>query len=127
MARPPSTAYRLSKFVRRRKVGVAAAAVVALALLLGIAEGRFVEKTYWRKIDGMRIAGNFFTGIEISTAAGVCGVLDLLLDGKILQRGFVRMEDVSYNDFMATAWDRKFSGSTVILRGAPGRKGPTRW
>jgi non-specific serine/threonine protein kinase/serine/threonine-protein kinase len=36
-ARPPSTAYRLRKFVRRNKVGVAAIAAVGLALVAGAA------------------------------------------------------------------------------------------
>jgi eukaryotic-like serine/threonine-protein kinase len=36
LASPPSTAYRVRKFVRRHRLGVAAAAVVALALLAGI-------------------------------------------------------------------------------------------
>jgi WD40 repeat protein len=37
VARPPSTAYRVQKFVRRNKVMVGAAAAVAAALVLGIA------------------------------------------------------------------------------------------
>jgi WD40 repeat protein len=37
MARPPSTAYRIQKFVRRNKVTVTAAGLVAAALVLGIA------------------------------------------------------------------------------------------
>jgi tetratricopeptide (TPR) repeat protein len=37
LAGPPSTRYRLEKFIKRHRVGVAAAAVVALAVLLGIA------------------------------------------------------------------------------------------
>ncbi len=36
MAGPPSTVYRVKKFVLRHKVGVAAAALVGLALILGI-------------------------------------------------------------------------------------------
>ena len=35
-ARPPSTQYRVGKFVRRHRMGVGAAAVVLLALLLGV-------------------------------------------------------------------------------------------
>lgn len=75
---------------------------------LGTSEGRFVEKTYWRKVDGMRIAGNFFTGIEISTSAGVCGVLHLLLSGALPERGLIRMEDVSFDDFMASPFGRYY-------------------
>src|SRR5437762_13821628 len=36
VARPPSTAYRLQKAVRRHKLGFAAAAAVCLALLIGV-------------------------------------------------------------------------------------------
>lgn len=36
LAGPPSTAYRLRKFVMRHKVGVAAASLVAVAIILGI-------------------------------------------------------------------------------------------
>ena len=37
VARPPSTAYRARKFVRRNRVGVVAAAIVGIALLVGLA------------------------------------------------------------------------------------------
>ncbi len=69
---------------------------------LGKIGNRYEEKTYWRKIEGQYIGGTFFTGIEISTAAGVAGVLHLLLEGEAVQRGFVKIEDVSYDAFMAT-------------------------
>ena len=44
----------------------------------------------------------------LQPGAGVCGVLDLLLGGKVPQKGFVRMEDVSYDDFMATPFGRYY-------------------
>ncbi|MDJ0976807.1 MAG: saccharopine dehydrogenase NADP-binding domain-containing protein [Planctomycetota bacterium] len=69
---------------------------------LGKIGERYEEKTFWRKIEGQYIAGAFFTGIEISTAAGVAGVLHLLLEGDVPQRGFVKIEDLSYDAFMAT-------------------------
>jgi len=75
---------------------------------LGHAQGVFMEKTYWRKVDGQYIGRHFFTGIEIATAAGVCGVLDLLLDGALPGRGLVRMEEVSYDRFMATPFGRYY-------------------
>jgi serine/threonine protein kinase len=37
LARPPNTGYRLSKFFRRHKMGVAAAALVSSALIVGVA------------------------------------------------------------------------------------------
>jgi saccharopine dehydrogenase-like NADP-dependent oxidoreductase len=76
---------------------------------LGTIRGRFEEKTYWRKVEGRRIGSCFFTGIELSTAAGVCGVLHLLLAGTLPEKGFVKMEDVSYAGFMATPFGRYYA------------------
>ena len=75
---------------------------------LGTVDGRFVEKTFWRKVDGQHIHGHFFTGIEISTAAGVCGVLDVLMKGGLPQEGLIRMEDVSYHSFMKSPFGRYY-------------------
>jgi serine/threonine protein kinase len=41
LARPPSTAYRLSKFVRKHRTAVAAAGLVAAALVVGLAAATF--------------------------------------------------------------------------------------
>ncbi|MHC4547318.1 MAG: saccharopine dehydrogenase family protein [Planctomycetota bacterium] len=76
---------------------------------LGTRDGRYEEKTYWRKVEGRHIGIRFFTGIEVSTAAGVCGVLHLLLAGLLPDRGFVRMEDVAYAAFMATPFGQYYA------------------
>jgi saccharopine dehydrogenase-like NADP-dependent oxidoreductase len=68
---------------------------------LGSVDGRYEEKTYWRKVEGRRIGGRFFTGIELSTAAGVCGTLHAVLGGEA-RTGLVRVEEVSYDAFMAS-------------------------
>lgn len=69
---------------------------------LGTSGGRYMEKTYWRRVNGRYLGKHFFTGIEISTAAGVCGVLHLLLLGELPQKGLVTLEQVSYDRFMET-------------------------
>jgi len=69
---------------------------------LGTSQGRYMEKTYWRRVNGRYLGKHFFTGIEISTAAGVCGVLHLLLLGELPQKGLVMTEQVSYERFMET-------------------------
>jgi saccharopine dehydrogenase-like NADP-dependent oxidoreductase len=69
---------------------------------LGMAKGKYMEKTYWRRVNGRYLGKYFFTGIEISTAAGVCGVLHLLLKGELPQKGLVKLEQVPYDRFMET-------------------------
>ncbi|HEX5138058.1 MAG TPA: saccharopine dehydrogenase C-terminal domain-containing protein [Planctomycetota bacterium] len=69
---------------------------------LGTSQGRYMEKTYWRRVNGRYLGKQFFTGIEVSTAAGVCGVLHLLLLGELPQKGLVMLEQVPYDRFMET-------------------------
>ncbi|MHC4847408.1 MAG: saccharopine dehydrogenase family protein, partial [Planctomycetota bacterium] len=65
---------------------------------LGKVDGRYEEKTFWRKVEGRRIGRHFFTGIELSTAAGVCGTLHAVLGGE-RREGMVMVEEVPYDDF----------------------------
>jgi len=74
---------------------------------LGLSGGRYMEKTYWRKVGGRRIGRHFFTGIELSTAAGVCGVLHALLADEP-REGFVKVEEVSYDAFMDSPFGRYY-------------------
>jgi saccharopine dehydrogenase-like NADP-dependent oxidoreductase len=39
----------------------------------------------------------------------VCAVLDMLKDGKVPQKGFVKMEDVSYTDFIANRFGQQYA------------------
>ena len=48
------------------------------------------------------LRGKARTAIELCTAAGVVGVLELLQQGKLPARGFVRQEQVPLRDFLAT-------------------------
>ena len=46
---------------------------------------------------------------EVTTAAAVCAVLDLLVAGKLPDRGFVRQEDVKLDDFLTNRFGRYFT------------------
>jgi saccharopine dehydrogenase-like NADP-dependent oxidoreductase len=76
---------------------------------LGMVQGRYMEKTYWRKVMGRYVGRHFFTGIEISTAAGVCGVLHLIVGGVMPPKGLVTMEQVSYDRFMETPFGKYYA------------------
>jgi non-specific serine/threonine protein kinase/serine/threonine-protein kinase len=66
-ARPPATSYRMRKFIRRHRVGVTAASLVLLALVLGIA-GTIVGLLRTRRAE---VAAR----TEAQTAAQVSGFL----------------------------------------------------
>lgn len=76
---------------------------------LGTKDGRYEERTWWRKIHGLYVGDHFFTGIEVTTAAGVCGIAHLLLSGEAPRKGFVRVEEFSFDHFMATPFGRYYA------------------
>jgi saccharopine dehydrogenase-like NADP-dependent oxidoreductase len=73
--------------------------VVIYVSAIGKWQGKFVEHTYARTVYHQDIYGENWSAIQITTAAGICGVVDLLLAGELPQKGFVRQEDVDYEAF----------------------------
>ncbi len=82
--------------------------VVVFVSATGSYRGRLTERTYARTVYHQEIDGQNWSGIQITTAAGVCGVLDLLAAGKLPQQGFVRQEDVAYEDFIQNRFGRYY-------------------
>ncbi|HSV59971.1 MAG TPA: saccharopine dehydrogenase C-terminal domain-containing protein [Variovorax sp.] len=76
--------------------------VILFASASGLRAGRFEQETRVDRIFGAALRGKDRTAIELSTAAGVVGVLELLLQGKLPARGFVSQEQASLKDFLAT-------------------------
>jgi len=68
----------------------------------GERDGRTVRDEFVRVYEPRQIAGRRCTSIAWTTAAGVVGVVQLLADGRLLQRGLVRQEDVSLDAFLET-------------------------
>ncbi len=66
----------------------------------GKKNGQLVQETYANKIYSQTINGKLWSAIQITTAAGICTVLDLLAQGKLPQKGFVRQEDIPFADFI---------------------------
>jgi saccharopine dehydrogenase-like NADP-dependent oxidoreductase len=75
--------------------------VVIFVTVSGWRGGRLMQETYARKIYAQVLAGKLRSGIQVTTAASACTMLDLLAHGRLPQRGFVRQEDVSLDDFLA--------------------------
>jgi len=75
--------------------------VVIFVTVSGWRDGRLMQETYARKIYAQVLAGQLRSGIQVTTAASACAMLDLLAQGRVAQRGFVRQEDVSLDEFLA--------------------------
>ncbi|HEY8355875.1 MAG TPA: saccharopine dehydrogenase C-terminal domain-containing protein [Ramlibacter sp.] len=76
--------------------------VILFASASGLRHGRFEQETRTARVFGAALRGRHRTAIELTTAAGVVGVLELLRAGKLPARGFVGQEQVALQDFLAT-------------------------
>jgi len=76
---------------------------------LGYIGNTYTEKTFWRKVTGQKIGKYGFTGIEVATSAGVCGVVDTVLEGKLPSHGLIKIEDISYDSFMSSPFGKYYA------------------
>jgi saccharopine dehydrogenase-like NADP-dependent oxidoreductase len=75
--------------------------VVTFCTVTGWRKGLLVQKSDARKIYHQQIGDELWSAIQITTAAGVCAVLDLHVAGRLPRRGLVRQEDVPFHEFLA--------------------------
>ena len=96
--------------------------VVIFCTVTGWKGGQFLQISDARKIYQQRIDGEPSSAIQITTAAGVCGALDLHVEGRLPDSGFVRQEDVDYDAFIANRFGRYYLGSDAggVAPGADG-------
>jgi saccharopine dehydrogenase-like NADP-dependent oxidoreductase len=87
--------------------------VIVFVTVTGEREGRHVQETYARKIYGQKVAGTLRTAIQVTTAAGICAMLDLLVEGKLPQQGFCRQEEIGLDTFLANRFGRVYAGELL--------------
>jgi len=75
----------------------------------GMKKGRLVQETYANKVYGQAFHGVERSAIQLTTASGICGVLDMLARGQLPQQGFIRQEDVSLDKFLANRFGRVYA------------------
>ena len=71
--------------------------------------GGLKQRSFIKKMHGAMIAGRKLNAIQLTTAAGIAGVLELFARGR-LGPGFVRQESVSLKDFLGTRWGGRVYG-----------------
>lgn len=77
--------------------------VLVFVTVGGWREGQLVQESYANKIYDGEIQGRQLSAIQLTTAAGVCAMVDL---GRLPQRGFVRQEEARLDEFLANRFGR---------------------
>jgi len=82
--------------------------VVFFVTASGWRNGRLMQESYAGKVLGEHRGQHFWSAIQITTAAGICTVLDLLVQGRLPQQGYVRQEEIKLGDFLANRFGRAY-------------------
>lgn len=92
--------------------------VLVFVTVSGQKQGRLLQETYANKIYGRLIDGVPCSAIQITTASGICAVLDLLAQGKLPARGFVRQEEIQLPAFLANRFGAAYAVPGSAARAA---------
>jgi saccharopine dehydrogenase-like NADP-dependent oxidoreductase len=74
--------------------------VVMFSTVSGWRNGQLVQVSDARRVNNSVVHGENFSAIQLTTAAGLCVMLDLHRQGSLGERGFVRQEQVSLEAFL---------------------------
>ena len=87
--------------------------VLVFVNVSGNKDGMLVQESYVNKIYSREINGTLWSAIQITTAAGICAVLDLLASGALPDRGFIKQEDILFEDFINNRFGRYYAQNTA--------------
>jgi saccharopine dehydrogenase-like NADP-dependent oxidoreductase len=83
--------------------------VIVFVTVSGLRGGVLMQETYANKIYSTPVGGRMRSAIQITTAGGICAVLDLLAAGRLPQSGLIRQEDIALQPFLASRFGRCYA------------------
>jgi saccharopine dehydrogenase-like NADP-dependent oxidoreductase len=90
--------------------------VIVFVTVSGLKDGSLVQETYANKIYAREMGGRMTSAIQVTTASAACAVLDMLADGALRGRGFVRQEEITLSDFLANRFGRAYASDETPAR-----------
>ena len=90
--------------------------VVIFVTASGRMNGRLTQQTYANKVYSAVAGGVMRSAIQITTASGICAVLDMLADGSLPATGFVRQEDIALDTFLANRFGQAYAQHETVTR-----------
>lgn len=103
--------------------------VVIYVSVTGMQDGEFREENYVNKIYPQVIVNRLWSAIQVSTAAGVCAVLDIVLMNPDDHAGFVAQEDFRLRNILENRFGRYYAhggskdiSAQLVATGATGQQ-----
>ncbi|MGS1094798.1 saccharopine dehydrogenase C-terminal domain-containing protein [Aquamicrobium terrae] len=83
--------------------------VIIFVTVSGRKGGRLLQETYANKVYSRRVGDTVLSAIQLTTASGICAVLDMLARGDLPQQGFIRQEDIALDTFLANRFGHAYA------------------
>lgn len=103
--------------------------IIIYVAVTGRQEGMLREENYVNKVYPQIIAGRLWSAIQVTTASGVCAVVDLVVTGQMRRSGFVRQEDFRLVDILNNRFGQHYAADSgkevsaqVVVSGRAGRQ-----
>lgn len=103
--------------------------VIIYAAVTGYQDGQFREENYVNKVYPQVVAGRLWSAIQITTAAGITSVVDLVLSNPSRFSGFVAQEQFELPDILNNRFGQYYAhggtnieSSELVARGETGHQ-----
>jgi saccharopine dehydrogenase-like NADP-dependent oxidoreductase len=83
--------------------------VIVFVTVSGLRAGQLVQETYAHKIYAAPLGGRIRSAIQLTTAGGICAVLDMLSAGHLPQAGLIKQEEIKLAPFLANRFGRVYA------------------
>jgi saccharopine dehydrogenase-like NADP-dependent oxidoreductase len=83
--------------------------VIVFVTVSGMRSGQLMQETYANKIYAAPLGGRVRSAIQITTAGGICAVLDMLSAGELPQSGLIRQEEIGMKAFLANRFGKVYA------------------
>ena len=83
--------------------------VLIYVSVVGRKNGTLMEENYVKKLYPQTIAGNLWSAIQVTTAAGVCSVVDLVLSDPVRYHGFISQETFPLSAVLSNRFGRVYA------------------
>jgi saccharopine dehydrogenase-like NADP-dependent oxidoreductase len=83
--------------------------VLVFVSVSGQRDGRLAQESFAKKIYAKEVGGKLLSAIQLTTASGICTMVDLLAKGELKGRGFVRQESVSLSQYLANPYGKFYA------------------
>ena len=83
--------------------------VLVFVTVSGMRDGRLTQESFAKKIYSKTVGGKLYSAIQVTTAAGICAMVDMMREGLLPGRGFVRQEEADLERFLSNRFGQHYA------------------